>query len=58
MSLQGAGKTTLPRKTLVSLNRRRRVEIVEGDIETRLDADQFKGLGAPMSLVKTRRLWG
>jgi Ni2+-binding GTPase involved in maturation of urease and hydrogenase len=56
--LQGAGKTTLPRKTLVSLNRRRRVEIVEGDIETRLDADQFKGLGAPMSLVKTRRLWG
>ena len=38
MSSPGAGKTTLLRETLLRIGARRRVGIVEGDLETRLDA--------------------
>jgi hydrogenase nickel incorporation protein HypB len=43
MSSPGAGKTTLLRETLVRLQGRARVGIVEGDIETSLDADRLEG---------------
>lgn len=57
MSSPGAGKTTLLRRTLATLNssdqRGVRVGIVEGDIETTLDADLLDGFGAHISLVNT-----
>ena len=53
MSSPGAGKTTLLRETLVRLQGRARVGIVEGDIETSLDADRLEGLGASVALVNT-----
>ena len=53
MSSPGAGKTTLLRETLVRLQGRSRVGIIEGDIETSLDADRLSGLGASVALVNT-----
>jgi hydrogenase nickel incorporation protein HypB len=53
MSSPGAGKTTLLRETLVRLGGSVRVGVVEGDIETSLDADRLQGFGAVVSLVNT-----
>jgi len=53
MSSPGAGKTTLLRESLLRLQGRARVGIVEGDIETSLDADRLEGLGASVALVNT-----
>lgn len=58
MSSPGAGKTTLLRQTLIRLGERVRVGILEGDIATSLDADQFDGLGAHVSLVNTSQGFG
>lgn len=53
MSSPGAGKTTLLRRTLERLGDTTRVGVLEGDIETSLDADRLQGLGAAVSLVNT-----
>lgn len=53
MSSPGAGKTSLLRRTLASLVDERRVGVLEGDIETSLDADELEGFGAQISLVNT-----
>jgi hydrogenase nickel incorporation protein HypB len=53
MSSPGAGKTTLLAETLRRLQGRRRVGVVEGDIETSIDADRLAGLGAEIALVNT-----
>jgi hydrogenase nickel incorporation protein HypB len=58
MSSPGAGKTTLLRELLVRLGPSVRVGIVEGDIETSIDADRLSGLGAPVSLVNTANGFG
>lgn len=58
MSSPGAGKTTLLREVLVRLGGRVRIGIVEGDIETSIDADRLAGLGAPVSLVNTANGFG
>ncbi len=58
MSGPGAGKTTLLRRTLVELAGRARVGIIEGDIETSLDADRLEGLGAVVSLLNTSAGFG
>src|SRR5690242_3172882 len=50
MSSPGAGKTLLLQQTLRRLAGRVRVGIVEGDIETSLDADRLEGLGAAITL--------
>jgi hydrogenase nickel incorporation protein HypB len=59
MSSPGAGKTTL---LAVTLRRLRdagvRVGVVEGDIETSLDADRLAGLGAAVELVNTGNGFG
>lgn len=46
MSSPGAGKTALLRRTLQSLGESIRIGVLEGDIATRLDADQLEGAGA------------
>lgn len=54
MSSPGAGKTTLLEKTLGGLRDRGvRVGVVEGDIETSIDADRLSGLGAQVALLNT-----
>jgi len=58
MSSPGAGKTTLLREVLLRLGSTLRVGIVEGDVETSLDADRLAGLGAPVSLVNTANGFG
>ncbi len=58
MSSPGAGKTTLLRETLIRLRDTVRIGIIEGDIETALDAERLAGLGAPVSLVNTANGFG
>ncbi len=58
MSSPGAGKTTLLRETLRRLGGDLRVGIVEGDIETSLDADRLAGFGAQVTLVNTGHGFG
>ena len=53
MSAPGAGKTTLLRETLRRLADRLRVAVIEGDIETSLDADRLRNLGATIELINT-----
>jgi hydrogenase nickel incorporation protein HypB len=53
MSGPGAGKTTLLRETLARLGGELRIGIIEGDIETSLDADRLAGFGAAVTLVNT-----
>lgn len=58
MSSPGAGKTTLLREVLLQLDSSLRVGIVEGDVETSIDADRLAGLGAPVSLINTANGFG
>ena len=53
MSSPGAGKTTLLVSTLTALKGKRRCGVIEGDIETSIDADRLAGLGAQISLLNT-----
>jgi len=53
MSSPGAGKTALLERTLAHFDGRRRVGVVEGDIETSIDADRLAGYGAQISLLNT-----
>jgi hydrogenase nickel incorporation protein HypB len=58
MSSPGAGKTALLRATLARLHEQVRFGIVEGDIETSLDADRLAGFGAAIALVNTGNGFG
>jgi hydrogenase nickel incorporation protein HypB len=58
MSSPGAGKTLLLVQTLQRLAGRVRVGIVEGDIETSLDADRLAGFDAAVALVNTGKGFG
>ncbi len=53
MSSPGAGKTALLQETLRRLSGSLRIGIVEGDIETSLDADRLAGFGADIALINT-----
>jgi hydrogenase nickel incorporation protein HypB len=58
MSSPGAGKTTLLRETLSRLAGQLRIGIIEGDIETSLDADRLAGFGARIALINTGNGFG
>lgn len=58
MSSPGAGKTTLLEKTIAALDNDLRIGVVEGDIETALDADRLCALGAKVSLLNTGNGFG
>ena len=58
MSSPGAGKTALLRETLQRLAGGIRIGVVEGDIETSLDADRLAGFGASIALVNTGNGFG
>lgn len=58
MSSPGAGKTTLLRETLRLLQDRVRIGVIEGDIETSIDADRLAGFGAAITLINTANGFG
>jgi hydrogenase nickel incorporation protein HypB len=58
MSSPGAGKTMLLAETLRRLASAMRVGVIEGDIETSLDADRLTGLGAQITLINTGNGFG
>jgi hydrogenase nickel incorporation protein HypB len=58
MSSPGSGKTTLLQRTLAALQDKVRVGVIEGDIETPLDAERLGGLGAQISLLNTGNGFG
>jgi hydrogenase nickel incorporation protein HypB len=58
MSSAGAGKTTVLAHTLRRLAGRVRVGVIEGDIETSLDADRLAGFGAAITLINTGNGFG
>lgn len=58
MSSPGAGKTTLLEKTLAHFADTHRLGVIEGDIETAIDADRLRNLGAQVSLLNTGQGFG
>ncbi len=58
MSSPGAGKTMLLQRTLEYLQGRTRTGVIEGDIETSIDADRLRGFGAQISLLNTSEGFG
>ena len=59
MSSPGAGKTTVLATTLTHLRERGlRAGVVEGDIETSIDADRLRGLAQQVSLLNTAHGFG
>jgi hydrogenase nickel incorporation protein HypB len=58
MSAPGAGKTTLLRRTLAALHGLVRVGVLEGDIETSIDADAVREHAVDIALVNTSAGFG
>lgn len=58
ISSPGSGKTALLEKTLAAAEGKLRIGIVEGDIETALDAHRLDGYGAQISLLNTGNGFG
>jgi hydrogenase nickel incorporation protein HypB len=58
MSSPGAGKTTLLAAMLRALAGEVRIGVIEGDIETSIDADRLAGLGAVIELINTGNGFG
>lgn len=58
MSSAGAGKTTLLREIFRAAGGATRFGVVEGDIETAIDAERLAEVGVPVSLVNTANGFG
>lgn len=58
MSAPGSGKTSILQRTLDACKGSVRIGIVEGDIETAIDADRLEGYGAQISLLNTGNGFG
>jgi len=54
-SAPGAGKTTMLERTLKELDGRYRIGVIEGDIQTEIDADRIRSAGAPAYQINTSR---
>jgi hydrogenase nickel incorporation protein HypB len=53
MSSPGSGKTSLLRRTITELVPVRPVGVIEGDQETRIDAEKIRSTGAPVVQINT-----
>jgi hydrogenase nickel incorporation protein HypB len=53
MSSPGSGKTSLLRRTITELASTRPIAVIEGDQETRIDADRIRSAGAPVVQINT-----
>jgi len=58
MSSPGAGKTTLLCEVFDRLTPDLRIGVIEGDIETAIDADRLAATGVPVALVNTANGFG
>jgi hydrogenase nickel incorporation protein HypB len=54
MSAPGAGKTTLLEATLPRISSLYRASVIEGDLQTSLDADRIHAIGVPAHQVNTK----
>jgi hydrogenase nickel incorporation protein HypB len=53
MSSPGSGKTSLLRRTITELAPIRPIAVIEGDQETRIDAEKIRSTGAPVVQINT-----
>jgi hydrogenase nickel incorporation protein HypB len=53
MSSPGSGKTSLLRRTITELAPIRPIAVIEGDQETRIDAEKIRSSGAPVVQINT-----
>jgi hydrogenase nickel incorporation protein HypB len=53
ISSPGSGKTTILARTIAELKGKVRIGVIEGDVQTDLDAQKIKAAGAPVVLVNT-----
>ncbi|MET0765297.1 MAG: hydrogenase nickel incorporation protein HypB [Blastococcus sp.] len=53
MSSPGSGKTSLLCRTITEVGTVRPVAVIEGDQETRIDAEKIRGTGAPVVQINT-----
>jgi hydrogenase nickel incorporation protein HypB len=53
MSSPGSGKTSLLRRTIEELAPVRPIGVIEGDQETRIDAERIRGTGVPVVQINT-----
>jgi hydrogenase nickel incorporation protein HypB len=53
MSSPGSGKTSLLRRTITELAPSREIGVIEGDQETRIDAEKIRSTGAPVVQINT-----
>lgn len=58
MSSPGAGKTTVLERTLAELSGNLRMGVLEGDVQTSLDADRLARFGVPTVQINTGSEWG
>jgi hydrogenase nickel incorporation protein HypB len=58
MSSPGAGKTTVLERTLEAFAGRLRIGVLEGDVQTSLDADRLARFGIPAVQINTGSEWG
>ena len=54
VSSPGAGKTTILEKTIETLRGRTRLAVIEGDVQTDLDAQRIAKYGIPAVQILTR----
>jgi hydrogenase nickel incorporation protein HypB len=53
ISSPGSGKTTILSRTITELNGKIKIGVIEGDIQTDLDAERIKATGAPAIQINT-----
>ena len=53
ISSPGSGKTTILTKTITDLKHKIKVGVIEGDIQTDIDAERIKATGAPAVQINT-----
>jgi len=53
MSSPGAGKTSLVERTIVSLQNKYKIGVIEGDIQGSADAERIASLGVPVVQINT-----
>ncbi len=54
ISSPGSGKTTLLEKLIGELRGKKRIAVIEGDLETEIDAARIRGHGVPAFQINTR----
>jgi len=54
ISSPGSGKTTILTKTISQLKNKLRIGVIEGDVQTDLDAQKIRNTGAPVVQIETQ----